>query len=243
MSLRNALAYLTALRIPPRARTPLAHSVHYFPWVGAAIGSLNILIFLAVSRILPAPLACLIAVLLPQALIGFSTLRGVIEAERGTYTLPGHGFPPGFRLDPRGAGIALAFFCVKWAALLMLSADWRVRAVFLFPILGMCSRTAAFLAEPPDVRPSGPFAARRRLRATYLSGLQLFLAFLFPVRAALFILITGAGITWWAWRAGQRRSRGHTGGITLQTAAVMSEAAEAVVLVGLVVAKLVLFRW
>lgn len=243
MSLRNALAYLTALRIPPRARTPLAHSVHYFPWVGAAIGSLNILAFLAVSRLLPAPLACLVAVLLPQALTGFSSWRGVIEAERGTYTLPGHGFPPGFRLDLRGAGITAAFVCTKWAALLLLSADWRVRAVFLFPILGMCARTAGFLAEPPAHRPRGPFAARRRLRAAYLSGLQLFLAFLFPLRAALFILIAGAGVTWWSWRAGRRRGHGRAGGLTLQTAAVMSESAEAVVLVGLVIAGLVLFRW
>ncbi len=243
MSLRNALAYLTTLRIPPRARTPLAHSVHYFPWVGAAIGSLNILAFLALTRIVPAPVACFVAVLLPQALTGFSPLRGVIEAERGTHTLPGHGFPPGFRLDVRGAGIAAAFFCVKWASLLMLSADWRVRAVFLFPIFGMCARTTAFLMEPPARRPRGPFAARRRLRAAYLSGLQLFLAFLFPVRAALFILVAGAGATWWALRMGQRRSHGRVAGLTLQTAAVLSETAEAVVLAGLVIARLVLFRW
>lgn len=243
MSLRNALAYLTALRIPPRTRVPLPHSLHYFPWVGAAIGSLNILAFLAVSKILPAPLACGVAVLLPQALTGFSSWRGAIEALRGVRTLPGHGFAPGFRLDARGAGLAAALFLVKWAALLTLSADWRVRAVFLFPILGMCARTAIFLSEAPSHRPRGPFAARRRVRAGFLSGLLSFLVFLFPVRAALFILFAGAGAVWSAWRAGQRGNEGRAGGLTLQTPAVASEAAEIAVLAGLVVSGLLLFRF
>jgi cobalamin synthase len=243
VSLRTALAYLTALRVPPRARTPLAHSLHYFPWVGAALGSLNILVFLAVSRILPAPIACLIAVLLPQALAGFSPWRGAIESSRGVRTVPGHGFPPGFRLDVRGGALAATLFFTKWAALMLLTTDWRVRAVFVFPIFGMCARTAVFLSEAPGHRPGGPFAARRRLRAAYLSGLELFLAFLFPVRAALLILAAGAGAVWWAWRSGQGRGPGRPGGLTLQTAETASEFAEVAVLLGLVFAGLLLFRW
>ena len=45
-----------------RARVPLVHSLHYFPWVGAAHGSLNVMGFIAASQILPMPLACLVAV-------------------------------------------------------------------------------------------------------------------------------------------------------------------------------------
>jgi cobalamin synthase len=246
VSLRNALAYLTALRIPPRARTPLAHSLHYFPWVGAALGSLNILVFLAVSRILPAPIACLVAVLLPQALAGFSPWRGAIESSRGVRTVPGHGFPPGFRLDVRGATLAATLFFMKWAALMLLTTDWRVRAVFVFPIFGMCARTAIFLSEAPGHRPggpSGPFAARRRIRAAYLSGLELFLAFQFPVRAALFILAAGSAAVWWTWRAGKKHGTSGSSDLTLQTAETASEFAEVAVLAGLVFAGLILFRW
>ena len=40
MSLSNALSYLTVLPIPFKKHIPLNRSVHYFPLVGAGMGSI-----------------------------------------------------------------------------------------------------------------------------------------------------------------------------------------------------------
>jgi cobalamin synthase len=242
VSLRNAFAYLTAIGVPPRTRVPLSHSVHYFPWLGAAMGSLNILLFLAASRILPAPAACLLAVVFPQALAGFSPWRGVIEATQGIRTVPGHGFVPGFRPGMRGLGVVAALLLAKWATLAMLPFDWQVRAAFIFPILGLCARTWAFLRESPDTPARGALLPRRRVRAGFLSGVLVFLIFLFPLRAAFAILFLGAGAVWLTLQVRQPRRGGRARGLTLQTAAVVSEVAEIAVLGGLVFAGVVLFR-
>jgi cobalamin synthase len=243
VSLRNTFAHLTAIRVPPRARVPLAHSIHYFPWMAAALGSLNILFFLAASRFLPAFAACLLAVIFPQVMAGFTPWRGVIESVQGVRTLPGYGFLPGFRADLRGVGVVAALLLAKWGALLMLPPDWRVRAVFVFPILGMCARTVAFLLERPSGRDGGAFAARRRVRAGFLTGVLLFLVFLFPARVAFAILVLGAAAVWWTLRTRNRDRKGGPRGLTLQTAGLVSEVAETAVLCGLVLAGLVLFRF
>jgi hypothetical protein len=165
-----------------------------------------------------------------------------MEAARGIRTVPGHGFIAGFRPDARDITSVAALFLLKYCALLALPPDWRMRAVFVFPILGICARTAAFLAEVPSHRPRGPFAARRRVRAGFLSGLLLFLIFLFPLRVAGTALLIGAGAAWIAWRVGNRGSARRAHRLTLQTAAVVSEATETAVLAGLVIAAL-LFPW
>jgi cobalamin synthase len=225
MSLRNAFAYLSALRVPPRARTPLSRSLHYFPWFGAAFGSVNVLAFLAVSQVLPSPLACLFAVLVPQVLTGFSTARGVVESFRGVHTFPGHGFAPGFRLDLRGFVLAAVAPAVQWAALLAMHPDWRVRAAFVFPILGMSARAFAFLHDARrargHARAGGRAFAGRRVRAGFLSAALLFLAFLFPPRAAVALLAA-------------------SGRLSLQTAALVSGVVEVTVVA--VVAIFALFR-
>jgi cobalamin synthase len=247
VSLRNAFAHLTAIRVPPRTRVPLSHSVHYFPWLGAAIGSLNILAFIAVSGVLPAPAACLFAVLFPQALAGFLPSRGIIEATQGIRTAPGHGFLPGFHPDIRGLGVVFVLLLAKWTALVMLPPDWQVRAVFVFPILGTCARTWAFVREPLTARAGGHLIRRRRIRAGFLVALMLFLVFLFPLRAALSVLVATtvtAALTLRLRHPARHPTRSPTrkGGLTLQSAAVVSEATETAVLAGLVFAGLVLFR-
>jgi cobalamin synthase len=240
VSLRNAFAHLTAIRVPPRTRVPLSHSVHYFPWLGAAIGSLNILAFIPIAGVVPAPVACLFAVVFPQALAGFSPWRGVIEATKGIRTVPGHRFPLGFRVDLRGAGVVLVILLAKWTALMMLPPDWQLRAVLVFPMLGPCARTWAFLREPLHGVARGLLVRRRRIRAGFLAGLMLFLVFLFPLRAAGTVLVgsvLAAGLT-------LRLRHPKPGGspLTLQSAAVVSEVVETAALAALVFAGLVLFR-
>lgn len=246
MSLRNVFAHLTALRVPPRGRVPLLHSIHYFPLFGAAMGSLNILAFLAVSQVLPNPLACLVAVLLPQLLAGFAPWRGVAEATQGVKTRPGYGFPPGFRPDLRGSLVASLFLLGKLIALLLLPGDWQVRAAFVFPILGMCARTWAFLREPPGRGSGGLLIVRRRIRAGFLSLASAFLVFLFSPATALVSLALAAATAGLLLsrrhpRAAKRRSdEPKREGLTLQSAALVSEATEAALLVGVVLGGLFL---
>lgn len=246
MSLRNAFAHLTALRVPPRGRVPLLHSIHYFPLFGVALGSLNILAFLVVSQVLPGPLACLFAVLLPQLLAGFAPWRGVAEATQGVKTRPGYGFPPGFRPDLRGGLVASLLPLGKWIALLLLPVDWQVRAAFVFPTLGMCARTWAFLREPPGRGSGGLLIVRRRIRAGFLSLSLAFLAFLFPPATALTALALAAATAGLllarrhprvARRRGEERKRE---GLTLQSAALVSEATEVALLVGVILGGLFL---
>lgn len=232
MSLGNAIGYLTVARIPARRRVPLVYSLHYFPWIGAAVGSLTVLAFLAANRFLPNALACLIAVLVPQALMGWDPWRGVTEAVQGRNTHPGHGFHAGFRLNNRGWILLGLLFVSKWAALMTLPLDWQTRVVFVAPILGMCARTAAFLIGPSKGMLLTPLLAQSRVRAGFLSGFQVFLVFLFPVRIALPMLILTALSVRWMVNARNRRTRG----LTLQTASCASEVAEGLILLMLALA-------
>lgn len=241
MSLRNALAHLTSLRIPPRARVPITHSLHYFPWVGAAHGSLNVLGFIAASRVLPVPLACLLAVLLPQALAGFGPWRGVLEAVQGRRTRAHQSFAHGFRPDLKGVALVLALTLVKWFSLMIITPDWRVRAALAFPILGMSAQTWAFLRS---VRAPGrsPLLMRRHIRAGFLSGVSLFLVFLFPVRVAVSTLVAGALVTGLlVWSRHLRHVPASRRELTRQTAGLVTEMSEAAMLAALVFAGFVLF--
>lgn len=243
MSLRNALAHLTALRIPPRTRVPLSHSLHYFPWVGAAHGSLTVIGFLAVSEVLPAPFACLIALLLAQALAGFGPWRGVLESAAGRHTAPGHVFAPGLRPNLKGVLMVAGLTAAQWFALMILTPDWRVRAALIFPILGMSARTWAFLesARRTHPTPRGALLARRRVRAGFLSAVPLFLAFLFPARVALFMLALYALTVWLTVRVRHpRRAGAPRRDLTLQTAGVVTQLAETAVLVSLALGGLLL---
>ncbi len=232
MSLGNAIGYLTAVKVPARRQVPLAFSLHYFPWIGAAVGSLSILVFLVTNRFLPGALSCAVAVLFPQLLAGWDPWRGLVERIQGHRTFPGHGFRPGFHFDVRALATMGIVFLVKWLALVSLSLDWQTRAVFIFPILGYCARTASFLIAPVKGAPASPMPSRTRVRAGFLSGFLLFLAFQFPMYVAIPILVIGASAVW----ALVRRENRLAHGLTLQTASCASELAEVITLVSLAVA-------
>ncbi len=239
MSLRNAFAYLSALRIPPRERTPLGRSLHYFPWFGAAFGSLNVMVFLAASHFLPAVAACLVAVLAPQAFAGFTPVRGAMEAAQGRRSFPGHGLVPGFRAEARGLALAAILLGAKYGALLLVTQDWRVRAAFLFPILGMCARAFAFLLDARAHHAGGATLAGRRVRAGFLSAALLFLAFLFPPSVAFVLLACAAMATMLTLRLRRRNGGERPGRLTLQTAALASETAETAALAAIAVMAIV----
>jgi len=239
MSLGNAIGYLTPLRVPPRRQVPLSYSIHYFPLIGAALGSLCILFFLAATRFLPNAVCCALVVALSQFLGGWGSWRGVAEAMQRGRTYPGYGFRPGFRLDRRGALALGGLLALKAGSLAVMPFEWQARAAFVFPILGHCARTAVFLLGPLRAAAGGaigglsPVLRRRRVRAGSLCGALLFLIFLFPLRAALPILAIGLLGAWRLAIARNRRSRG----LTLQTASVVSEAVECFLLATLALAS------
>ena len=83
MSLGNALGYLTVLPIPYKKHIPLLRSIHFFPLVGAGMGSLGVLFFLGTRSVLPDFVACILAVVALEALNGGTQLRGVAEMAAG----------------------------------------------------------------------------------------------------------------------------------------------------------------
>jgi adenosylcobinamide-GDP ribazoletransferase len=235
MSLGNALGYLTVLPVPYKKHIPLIRSIHFFPLVGAGMGSLGVLLFLGARSALPEVVSCILAIAALQALNGGTQLRGVAELAQGRQTFPGHGFDAGFKLNRRGYAAVAALLLIKSAALALLPSEWQPRAVLLLPILGRCAQTLAFILSPhrlPDPFARDATIVRRRVRAAFLSAALLFLLFLFPWRAALpalglFALIAVGGL-----RLCNARFRG----LTLQTVSFLSESAEAAVLVWLAVA-------
>src|SRR3989338_3612382 len=101
MSLGNALGYLTILPIPYKKHVPLLRSIHYFPLVGAGMGSAAGLLFLGARSLMPDFVACLLVLAALEGLGGGAWLRGAAEMFRGLRTYPGHGFDPGFRWGVR----------------------------------------------------------------------------------------------------------------------------------------------
>ena len=94
MSLSNALSYLTVLPIPFKKHLPLNRSVHYFPLVGAGMGSVLVLALLVFKSLLPQYLACLATIAVLEAMTGGIHLRAVAELIDGRRTFPGSGFGP-----------------------------------------------------------------------------------------------------------------------------------------------------
>ena len=136
-------------------------TIPFAPGLGVADLNIGILFFLAANRVLPNVLSCLLVVPLAQFLAGWTPWRGVAEALQRQRTFPGYGFRPGFRLDRRGALALGGLFALKVVALAVMPVDWQARAVFVYPILGYCARTFAFLMGP--VKAAAPQAASELL--------------------------------------------------------------------------------
>ena len=235
MSLGNALGHLTLLPLPYKKRVPLLRSIHYFPLVGAGMGSIGVLLFLGFKQIFPDALSCFLIIAVLEVLSGGAPLRGIVELTQGRRTYPGHGFDPGFKPDQRGLGIAGMLLFFKTMALIFIPGPWQIHAVFVLPILGHCAQTLAFVMGPSHV-PSDflndKLIARRRVRAGFISVLLLSLLFLFPWRVAIPALALFAVIVLW----GHKRLCTRFDGLTLQAVSLLSELSETGVLILLAVA-------
>ncbi len=232
MSLGNALGYLTILPFPYKKRIPLLRSVHYFPLVGAGLGSIAVLFFLAAKHFVPDVLACFLTVAGLEVLYGGIPLHGVAEMAQGRSTYPGHGFDPGFKLEMRGFAAVAAVLVVKTASLMVLPRELQTRAVFLLPILGRCAQTLALAISRhrlPKAVANDPKIARRRVRASLWSATLLLLLFLFPWRAAVPALIVFGAVVLWGLKFFNARFQG----LTLQTVSLLSELSETIVLASL----------
>ncbi len=231
MSLGNALGYLTLLPVPHKKSVPLLRSVHYFPLVGAAMGSVAVLFFLLVTQYfsLPNSFACFLTVVLLELLYGGAPLRDLAGMTQGHRTYAGHGLAPDFKLRATGLLIILCMLSLKTVSLIALPREWQTHAVFLLPILGRCSQTLSFVLSPLHHSKSlrrDKQIARRRVRAGLWSATLLLLLFLFPLRAAIPALALFALITAW----GLKRCNTYFQGLTLQTVSLLSELSETAVL-------------
>lgn len=186
MSLGNAFSYLTILPIPYKRQVPLLRSVHYFPMVGAAMGSLLAILFVGVTSVLPHFVACLLVIALLEWMTGGQHLRAVAELAMGKRTPPGHGFGRGAPIFNRRGQLAMGLTLVlKAAALMLIPKAWQPYAVLLLPICGRCAQTLGIVFSRyrrPEADKLDAAVVRRRIRAVFFSALLGFLLFLFPLR-------------------------------------------------------------
>lgn len=230
MSLSNALSYLTVLPIPFKKHIPLNRSVHFFPLVGAGMGSLLVLAFLVFEALLPDYLACVAAVAVLEAMTGGIHLRAVAELMDGRRTFPGSGFAPKPEYKWKGmASVALLFF-LKVNGLAHMRPEWQPFAVLLTPILGRSSQALGIIFSRHRLDsakgPLDPAVKRRQKRALFLTAALLCSMLLFPWKTAA--LLTGEYFLLLvvAYRFLNRRMEG----LTVQTLGTVAELAEVVFL-------------
>ncbi len=237
MSLGNALSYLTVLPIPYQRHEPLQRSVHFFPLVGAGMGSALVLGFVLLAAYLPDALAVAGAVAGLEALTGGRHLRAVAEFAEGRTTFAGHGFDPGFRWNWKGRATVGGLLGVKVLSLWCLPWEWQTTALLLAPILGRNAQTCGLIFSGyrrDDTGGRDPAIRRRRLRALFLGTALLFLFFLFPWNVAVACLAWFGIVVGGGFRILNRRS----GGLTVQNLGVVAEFAEAGMLAVLAIAAL-----
>jgi adenosylcobinamide-GDP ribazoletransferase len=227
MSLSNALSYLTVLPIPFKKHIPLNRSVHFFPLVGAGMGSALVLAYLACKALLPDYLACIATIAALEAMTGGIHLRAVAELFDGRRTFPGSGFAPKPEYRWRGiAAVALIFF-VKVNGLAHMRPDWQPFAVLLAPILGRSSQALGIIFSRHRLEtargPKDPAVRRRQQRALIFTAALLCCMGLFPWKAAAILTAGYFGTVLAAYRFLNRRMEG----LTVQTLGSVAEFAEA----------------
>jgi adenosylcobinamide-GDP ribazoletransferase len=227
MSLSNALGYLTVLPIPFKKHIPLNRSVHFFPLVGAGMGSLLVLAFLVFKAFLPEYLACVATVALLEAMTGGIHLRAVAELMDGRRTFPGSGFAPKTEYRWKGmASVAMLFF-VKVSGLAHMRPEWQPFAVLMTPILGRSSQALGIIFSRHRLDsakgPLDPAVKRRQKRALFLTAALLCSMLLFPWKTAA--LLTGEYFI--LMLAGYRFLNRRMEGLTVQTLGTVAELAEA----------------
>lgn len=225
MSLGNAFSYLTIAPIPYKRQVPLLRSVHYFPLVGAAMGSLLAIIFVGATRYVPSYVAAIAVIAILEWMTGGQHLRAVGEMAMGRRTFPGHGFGPATAYNRRGR-FAMGFTVgVKALSLMLMPQAWQPYAVLLLPICGRCAQTLGIVFS--RYRPQGkvkrdPAMVRRRIRAAFFSALLGFLLFLFPLRIGALLALQYIVVLALFYRA----MNASNGGLTVQTMGTAAELSE-----------------
>jgi adenosylcobinamide-GDP ribazoletransferase len=230
LSIGNALGYLTVLPIPFKKHIPLNRSVHFFPLVGAGMGSVLVLVLEGLEAFLPSFVACFGVIAVLEAMTGGRHLRAVAELADGRRNYPGHGFGPKPEYKTKGVIAVAILLAVKVISLVHTRGDWQPFAVLLAPILGRSSQALGIIFSrhrlmgkgPPD-----PTVKRRQQRALVFTALLLTLFCLFPLKAAVilaaqyFILLV----------ASYRHLNKSLDGLTVQTLGSVAELVEACFLV------------
>jgi adenosylcobinamide-GDP ribazoletransferase len=230
MSLGNAFSYLTILPIPFKRQVPLLRSVHYFPMVGAAMGSVLAMLFVGITHYVPSFLGCVLVIGILEWMTGWQHLRAVAETAMGRKTFPGHGFgkAPAYT---RGGQIAIAItVLVKALGLMLMPTAWQPFAVLLLPICGRCALTLGIVfsryRKLGEVKPDAA-VVRRRIRAVFISALLGFLLFLFPLRIGAILALEYALVLTLFFRIMNARNQG----LTVQSLGTAAEISETLFLV------------
>jgi adenosylcobinamide-GDP ribazoletransferase len=227
MSLSNALGYLTVLPIPFKKHIPLKRSVHFFPLVGAGMGSLLVLFLLAFQAFLPPYLACAAAIAILEGMTGGIHLRAVAELMDGRRTFPGSGFAPKPEYGWRGLSAVALLLFVKINGLAHMRPDWQPFAVLLTPILGRSSQALGIIFSRHRLESSqklpDPAVKRRQKRALIFTAVLLCSLALFPWKAAAIL----AGEYFVLMTAAYRYLNSRMEGLTVQTLGSVAELAEA----------------
>ena len=227
MSLSNALSYLTVLPIPFKKHIPLNRSVHFFPLVGAGMGSVLVLAFLAFKALMPISMASMATIAMLEAMTGGIHLRAVAELVDGRRTFPGSGFAPKPEYHwPGIAGVILILF-VKASGLAHMRPEWQPFAVLLAPILGRSSQALGIIFSRHRLEtvrgPKDPDVRRRQKRALLFTGALICCMALFPWKAAAILTAGYFAVLVSAYRFLNRRMEG----LTVQTLGAVAEIAEA----------------
>lgn len=227
MSLSNALSYLTVLPIPFKKHIPLNRSVHFFPLVGAGMGSVLVLVFLAFKTLMPIYLACLATIAVLEAMTGGIHLRAVAELVDGRRTFPGSGFAPKPEYHWRGIAAVVLLLFVKANGLAHMRPEWQPFAVLLAPILGRSSQALGIIFSRHRLEtlrgPKDPNVRRRQLRALLFTGALMCCMALFPWKAAAILTAAYFALMISAYRYLNSRMEG----LTVQTLGTVAEIAEA----------------
>ncbi len=227
MSLSNALSYLTVLPIPFKKHLPLNRSVHYFPLVGAGMGSVLVLALLAFKFLLPQYLACLATIAFLEAMTGGIHLRAVAELVDGRRTFPGSGFGPRSEYHWQGIAAVAALLLVKVGSLAHTRSDWQLFAVLLAPILGRSSQALGIIFSKHRLEtakgPVDPAVKSRQKRALIFTAVLLTAMGLFPWKIAGILIVQYFVVMLAAFRFLNRRMEG----LTVQSLGAVAELSEA----------------
>jgi adenosylcobinamide-GDP ribazoletransferase len=230
MSLSNALSYLTVLPIPFKKHLPLNRSVHYFPLVGAGMGSVLVLALLVFKSLLPQYLACLATIAVLEAMTGGIHLRAVAELIDGRRTFPGSGFGPRSEYHLKGvAAVALLLF-IKVGCLSHTRMDWQPFAVLLAPILGRGAQALGIIFSKhrldSALGPIDPAVKSRQQRALFFTAVLLTAMGLFPWKVAAILIVLYFVVMIAAFRFLNARMDG----LTVQSLGAVAELSEALFL-------------